>query len=426
MHAAAYHAQQSLATQGHADPLYTSVGHLLSKACTNTCYTAAQAFFQLVQPTARFQLALDALLPVLGSPRSELPQRILVAYILYSLYAPHPISINPFKSALFDTFTKERNSAVQLAGEGKTSDNEQLVWVLWKVLKGDGDHLGPYPPSTLARESLPPKLRAGNLVLDEEKLTPIATCPLTLLRLSDDSPCPSTYVHTQDRDKTEALDSNKDGPVSPEEDEGTQLLSEGLKLLLAARERVLTLSEQRILGPLIPQLTSPSVLISLDIPPIIAHNPTIATPLLVSLLTLPQSDASGAFLDVLTQLTPTLPTFDVIGRLLRDVTPAMDSITGGKVTVADIVRMDVLGPLIHQCILWLDRAERDERDGLISDDRFAKGVQNLCRFFSALLKLNVVDAASDADSAEIAHFALRNSRFEEANALYCVLAAPRF
>lgn len=418
MHAAAYHAQPSLAAQGHADPLYTSVGHLLSKACFNTCSTAAQAFFQLVQPTARFQLALDALLPVLGSPRSELPQRILVAYILYSLYAPHPISINPFKSALFDTFTKERNAAVQLAGEGNSSDNEQLVWVLWKVLKGDGDHLGPYPPSTLARESLPPRLRAGNLVLDEEKVSPDS--------FPEDSPCPSTPVHTQDLGKTEALNPNKDALVLPEEDERTQLLSEGLTLLLAARERVLTLSEQRLLGPLIPRLTSPSVLISLDLPPIIAHNPTIATPLLVSLLTLPPSDASGAFLDVLTQLSPTLPTFDVIGRLLRDTTPATDSITGGKVIVADVVRMEVLGPLIHQCILWLDRAEREERDGLISDDRFAKGVQNLCRFFNALLKLNVVDAASDADSAEIAHFALRNSRFEEANALYCALAAARF
>jgi len=417
MQAAAYHAQPSLAAQGHADPLYTSVGHLLSKACSNTCSTAAQAFFQLVQPTARFQLALDALLPVLGSPRSEkLPQRILAAYILYSLYAPHPISINPFKSALFDTFTKERNVAVQLAGEGQSSDNEQLVWVLWKVLKGDGDHLGPYPPSTLARESLPPKLRAGNLVLDEEKVSPDS--------LSEDIPCPSLSVHTQDRGTAQVLDT--DALFSQEGDEKTQLLSEGLKLLLAARDRVLTLSEQRFLGPLIPQLTSPSVLISLDLPPIIAHNPTIATPLLSSLLSLPPSDASGAFLDVLTQLVPTLPTFDVIGCLLRDTTSATDSITGGKVTVADIVRMEVLGPLIHQCILWLDCAEREERDGLISDDRFAKGVQNLCRFFSALLKLHVVDASSDADSAEIAHFALRNSRFEEANALYCTLAAARF
>ena len=71
----------------------------------------------------------------------KLPQRILVAYILYSLYAPHPLAINPFKSVLFDTFVKERNAAIQLSGEGKTSDNEQLVWVLWKVLKGDGDHV---------------------------------------------------------------------------------------------------------------------------------------------------------------------------------------------------------------------------------------------------------------------------------------------
>jgi hypothetical protein len=71
MHAAAYHTQVPPAAQGHVDPLYASVGHLLSKACSNTCFTAAQAFAQLVQPTARFQLALDALLPILDSPRSE-------------------------------------------------------------------------------------------------------------------------------------------------------------------------------------------------------------------------------------------------------------------------------------------------------------------------------------------------------------------
>jgi len=71
MHAAAYHTPPHPAAQAHADPLYASVGHLLSKACSNTCFTAAQAFAQLVQPNARFQLALDALLPILDSPRSE-------------------------------------------------------------------------------------------------------------------------------------------------------------------------------------------------------------------------------------------------------------------------------------------------------------------------------------------------------------------
>jgi len=122
------------------------------------------------------------------------------------------------------------------------------------------------------------------------------------------------------------------------------------------------------------------VLISIDLPPIVAHNPAIATPLVISLLALPPSDATVAYLDVLAQLPPTLQTFDVIGRLLHDTTPSMDSITGGKVTIADVVRMEVLGPFIHQCILWLDCAESEEREGLISDDRFAKGVQNVIIF----------------------------------------------
>ena len=62
----------SLPTQAqYSDPVRISVGHLLSKAYTLPCSTAAQAFSQLVQPTARFQLALDALLPLLDSSRSQ-------------------------------------------------------------------------------------------------------------------------------------------------------------------------------------------------------------------------------------------------------------------------------------------------------------------------------------------------------------------
>lgn len=61
-----------------------------------------------------------------------------MAYILYSLYAPHPISINPFKSVLCATFIRERDAAVQVANSGGVGENEQLIWVLWKILKGDG------------------------------------------------------------------------------------------------------------------------------------------------------------------------------------------------------------------------------------------------------------------------------------------------
>lgn len=69
----------------------------------------------------------------------QLAQRILVSFILYSLYAPHPISINPFKSVLFITFVKERENAIAVSDGGGVSSNEQLVWVLWKILKGDGN-----------------------------------------------------------------------------------------------------------------------------------------------------------------------------------------------------------------------------------------------------------------------------------------------
>ena len=43
-----------------------------------------------------------------------------------------------------------------------------------------------------------------------------------------------------------------------------------------------------------------------------------------------------------------------------------------------------------------------------------------------MIKLSIVDPAADTDSAEMAHFSLRNARLEEANALYRVLARGRF
>jgi len=117
--------------------------------------------------------------------------------------------------------------------------------------------LGPYPPNTLARESLPPKLRAGNLVLDEEKVSPDLWdfepalhryCPNTVPSSFEDATNPSNPSHQKGRGKGRAQEPKRDLSVSPEEDEKTQLLSQGLTLLLAARERVLSLSEQRV-GP---------------------------------------------------------------------------------------------------------------------------------------------------------------------------------
>ena len=116
---------------------------------------------------------------------------------------------------------------------------------------------------------------------------------------------------------------------------------------------------------------SPPVITSVDLPDIIANNPSLAYPLLNALLAADSEQGPDTYLDVLRHLPPTLPSFDLMGRLLRDTTTITDVATGGRTTIADLVRTDVLGWFIHDCVSWLDRAEQDEREGNISDDRFA-------------------------------------------------------
>ncbi|KAF9017239.1 hypothetical protein BDZ89DRAFT_1140856 [Hymenopellis radicata] len=413
-----------------ADPVRGAIGHLLSRGYSLPCSTAAQAFIQLVQPTSRFQLALDVLLPLLDphapsevrsqadmlpaadddGPERQAAQRILVSFILYYLYSPHPIAINPFKSALFVTFIAEREKAVNAASVGDVSPNEQLVWVLWKILKGDGSDIGPYSPSTLATSPLPPKLRATNLLLDN-------TLYVNETDLNDFTQDSQRNINTNTPTTT----------VTAETDSANERVAHAIKLLLDARKRVLSLSEQRIVLPSMASVASARLITPFDLPSIVTHNPTLAHPLFVALLsTTTSADAAdlslpSPFLDVLPTLPPTLPSFDLMGRLLRDPTTAAD----GTTSVADLVRSEVLGRFILECINWLDHAEIQEKEGLVNDDRFAMGVQHLCRFYTSLIKLGIVDPMSDEDTAEMSHFSLRHSRFEEANALYRMLAAVR-
>lgn len=46
-------------------------------------------------------------------------------------------------------------------------------------------------------------------------------------------------------------------------------------------------------------------------------------------------------------------------------------------TVGEAIKLETLGYFLHECISWLDTAEVDERQGLVSEDIFAKGVQNV-------------------------------------------------
>lgn len=67
MQTATYY-QLPLATkQVSADATRTSVTQLLNGACATPCSTAAATFVQTVPPLARFQLALEVLMPMLES-----------------------------------------------------------------------------------------------------------------------------------------------------------------------------------------------------------------------------------------------------------------------------------------------------------------------------------------------------------------------
>ncbi|KAJ3922638.1 hypothetical protein F5877DRAFT_33248 [Lentinula edodes] len=458
------------------DPLLTSIRHLLSRALSLPCSTAAQAFIQLVQPTLRFQVALDALLPLLDgdlqtssatanadtinrSSNNQVAQRILVSFILYSLYAPHPISINPFRSALLMTFVNERERAIRAANVHAETNivtrvtgnpsSEQLVWVLWKILRGDGNDIGPYTPSTLARSPLPPKLAAINLILDE----------------SDDNDLYHLIVNSTSRDNyyTAARNAgsgtlfNTDSTtntsrattfVTPSEDLENAVISRGLTLLLAARERVLSLSERRTLEPIFPALAASDIITPRDLSSIVTFNPDVAYPLFVELLTTSVSSPSTFIdlLDILPYLPSSLSTFDLMGKLLRDarLIPIPNAIAHLLIINGKLIRYQVLARFMHECIERLEKEEKErtslEGSGGSSDgdDTWGRGVRNLCRFYLSLIKLNIVQNPNSAnwenyeiesfsaDSVEMAHFALRNSRFEEARMLYGVLATGGF
>jgi len=63
------------------------------------------------------------------------------------MYAPHPISINPFATVLYAIFVRETNKALDMEKDGGFAQNDQFVYVLWKILKGDGKDVSDRNPS---------------------------------------------------------------------------------------------------------------------------------------------------------------------------------------------------------------------------------------------------------------------------------------
>jgi len=70
---------------------------------------------------------------------------------------------------------------------------------------------------------------------------------------------------------------------------------------------------------------------------------------------------------------------------------------------------------------WIDKKEQQTANvesTPILDDSVEKATIDLCRFYSNLIALSLIDATSDIETAEMSHFALQHSHLEEANTLY--------
>lgn len=80
------------------------------------------------------------------------------------------------------------------------------------------------------------------------------------------------------------------------------------------------------------------------------------------------------YLLVLAELPPTIQSFSVIGKLLL---PNSQASGEGSRRIATLVRTDVLGGFISGCIRWIEKEDRDEKEGRVHDDRVATATRNV-------------------------------------------------
>ncbi|KAF8508086.1 hypothetical protein JB92DRAFT_2657136, partial [Gautieria morchelliformis] len=411
-------------------PGLLSLYNLLARASNVSCSQGASAFFSLLTTEDdRLSLAIDGFIPALQNTDLQIPQRILAAYALNALYVSHDHS-NLFHDHLLRIFHSSQHARNSPQGRsGTQAENEQLVWVLWKILRGESDDLAPYSPMMLSRTSIPDHLQPLHLAVHHGSghgnISPLSTTQSSVGSMGFPTPQNSTTLFQTGNPAEETSEPHVN---ERERDE----LSHAIVLLLSARERVLTLTERRMLQQHLPTLTQPlSLLRPGDIPPLAAKNADIAAKLLLLLLDRKDEDserieqAKEGYLDALRKLPPTVQSFYLIASLLRpshyDSAASAQQEDSPEVRVAALVRSEVLGGFVSGCVRWIESAEQDEKDGEVHDDRVAIAVLNLCRFYSSLLKHDFVSAASEADTAEMMGFALRFSKFENARSLYSTL-----
>ncbi|KDQ18668.1 hypothetical protein BOTBODRAFT_52617 [Botryobasidium botryosum FD-172 SS1] len=436
---------------GHSgSPMAQAVSLILSDptSLSSPCSAALNAFENLIPPISRFQFALEAILPVLSSSTHLYPQRILAAYILCALYMPHPIRANPFSPVLENVLAKEK--ATIIPDEADVDQKEIFIWVLEKIMRDEAKDIAETSPSILVQ--IPPRALSNGISLQ------------SIVQQTSSSPQNSPSEGRAESILISiAAVSGPDDTAHGSEDPAQDNIS---RLLVCARRRVLTLSEQRIISAAIPTLEIPYLVHLVPahfLSDITGLNTSLAYHILVKIFcakdiewssnpehnnTYNREDVQESYLVALRQLGPTLQCFDLIGKLLA--TPSLVYASGSSIwrhrhedlALGDLIFRDVVGGFISRCISILEHEESQEREGLRNEDGCARGVKLLCMFYKSIagqhrpanteassssmaaqkpapsIIADSVQSLFDAIDAEMTQFALRFSRYEDALILY--------
>ncbi|KAL7412125.1 hypothetical protein BDY24DRAFT_393333 [Mrakia frigida] len=378
----------------HIPILRPRVEELLSSS--STLFSVAKDVLSLVPSELAFSLVLETALPVLMDLSRPASRRMAALFVVASLQGNSTTpELDPFRSCYMALLSRDTQGDAHLEDWEKDDvdvDEKVLDWALWYILAGLKDKLSIYT---------------------SEQLT---TSPF---------PLPIESFFGQPTSNSATASDFRAAPRSRETSPTRNTLAQLIRLTYLAKERALSSKEERLVPSLLPPHTSllPLLFPPSDLPTTTQHNPDLSSLLLLHLHT-HQPDHRVFYLDALSTLPPTLPSLDLISKLLRE--PPKSNGEEEDVSLAEVVRYDVLGRFFGGVVDQLDglelrkKLQGEQEGGTRVEEELARGVSIACRFITSLLSSKTI-SRDDGVSVEATSFTLRFSRFSQAQMLYRTL-----
>ena len=96
-------------------------------------------------------------------------------------------------------------------------------------------------------------------------------------------------------------------------------------------------------------------------------------------------EAKEGYLNALRNLPPTMQSFNLIARLLRPThqgkATSVQEEDSPELRVASLIRAEVLGGFMSGCVQWIERAEQEEKEGEVYDDRVAVAISSVSGYY---------------------------------------------